>query len=250
MNAILTKMLGSPSKVARAESLDGVVTQQAFLQLKTSPEVKKLKTLDSIQHDQEFGKVLILTRLEFEQNFDWLGFLYRKETERIIIICDAVSDSDALVKRIEATQIGMVHAQEELILWALCDTSFSLKPFALKPSLIDGYGLFTKNEIQKGTLLIRIEGERVDLNELKTSPSKEWNAPHGKAFAITKRRQTAYYFINHSESNNVSFTWVGEDYFLRADRNLKAEEELLSNYKNEDLPESYFLINSDWISHD
>ena len=112
----------------------------------------------------------------------------------------------------------------------------------IKKSKIHGYGLFAKNEIQEGIVLNILDGQylkdeivkdlkiNIDIEELNYLPQQNiW---------LIRGFLTSYSAINHSENNNIKIMY--EPLRIVAIKDIKKDEEILLNYKQEQFPD-YFI---------
>lgn len=110
----------------------------------------------------------------------------------------------------------------------------------IKKSSIHGFGLFSMVPVPKGRLLATLNGQVVPwwLHE-KKQLTEEWNALPGDLILV-RPYKTKYYYINHSRKPNVIVVRNDNnsiDIFSCSD--LSAGDELLLDYRDEPLAESY-----------
>jgi len=100
-----------------------------------------------------------------------------------------------------------------------------------------GFGLFTKVQILKKHKIFSLNGQMKNQDYLNNKKFYgEWNALGNNKFLVRDER-TSYGFINHSRKPNCKIdTNTMEVYSLR---DIKANEEILLDYREEPLPEEY-----------
>ncbi len=104
-------------------------------------------------------------------------------------------------------------------------------------SNINGFGLFTRTTIRKGTKLFTLTGDIVNKQFLKNKNFHgEWNALGSDRFLIRHER-TSYGFINHSRHPNCKINT--DTMTVVAIKDIFANEEILLDYREEPLPEDY-----------
>lgn len=101
-------------------------------------------------------------------------------------------------------------------------------------------GLYAQQEILKGNLLLRLDGQLIPWKDFKynDSPVAEWNALKGDVLLFRSNR-TQYSYINHSRTPNVEVRQINSSVEVYAISDIKAGGEILLDYRNEPLPEEY-----------
>ena len=111
----------------------------------------------------------------------------------------------------------------------------------ISSSSIHGYGLFAERVIERGVMLAELDGQIVsyDLN-FRAKNFMEWNALTGDRILVRPYR-TKYSFINHSRDPNcrVRVDCHKAIVILESTTDIPPGAELLLDYRNEALPESY-----------
>jgi hypothetical protein len=110
----------------------------------------------------------------------------------------------------------------------------------VKPSLIEGYGLFAAKDIKKNDLVIDyrmfpkdwFKTRFVDLTEEQIR--KNWYVMLDSEECITSDKFSKFSYINHSRSPNCD--WVLNIHKIIANRDIKKDEELFIDYRLEPRP--------------
>ncbi len=107
-------------------------------------------------------------------------------------------------------------------------------PMIIKPSRIEGRGLFTQVPLRQRQKIGEFTGERITQREgLRRAKTNKWIAivevNNGKAIDAQKET-TGFRFINHSCSPNTFIRVIGERAEFYALRPIKADTELTVDY--------------------
>jgi hypothetical protein len=110
----------------------------------------------------------------------------------------------------------------------------------VKPSLIEGYGLFASKDIKKNDLVIDyrmfpkdwFKTRFVALTEEQIR--KNWYVMLDSEECITSDKFSKFSYINHSRSPNCD--WVLNIHKIIANRDIKKDEELFIDYRLEPRP--------------
>lgn len=110
----------------------------------------------------------------------------------------------------------------------------------IAPSPIHGLGLFSVNPLPAGTILVILDGQVVPWSVYtSTRLCDEWNALPGERLLVRPYR-TRYSFINHSRTPNAAVTLLPTTQVkLETLRDIRADEEITLDYRNEPLPAEY-----------
>jgi hypothetical protein len=106
------------------------------------------------------------------------------------------------------------------------------------PSPIHGRGLFTTVALVEGAVLVRLDGQRVSIDEAPGAMDAfEWNAV-SRTELLVRPIRTSYGFVNHSRDPNVRIEPDTMEMITRAP--IPAGTELTIDYLDQPLPDSYF----------
>lgn len=122
-------------------------------------------------------------------------------------------------------------------------------------SYIHGFGLFSTADIFADETLGILDGQMVALADydlirhnlsgsignLRNQFFMEWNAmPDGSL--LTRSLRTNYSYINHSPNPNLALIHDARHVVVVAARDIRADEELLLDYRRENIPEQCFTM--------
>jgi uncharacterized protein len=102
----------------------------------------------------------------------------------------------------------------------------------VKPSSIDGYGLFTTSDLPEGTLLMIwggdvVEREGIDYSKYRTETVVPISETHYLALPVTDDDESLDVFLNHSCDPTA---WLIDEVTVVARRALKAGEEITTEF--------------------
>jgi len=127
--------------------------------------------------------------------------------------------------------IGVVQKKERFI------SEYDTPILEIRPSKIDGYGVFSKKPIDKDVSIFKLHGKMVSSNEIKGDfPTGEWNAISDTHFLVREKR-TIYSYINHSREPNCEIDFASME--VKMIKHVRADQELTLDYRKEALPSSY-----------
>lgn len=114
------------------------------------------------------------------------------------------------------------------------------------PSPIHGTGLFANADLAPGTVLTKLDGQRVTTSEAPgVLFALEWNAV-SKSELLVRAIRTSYGFINHSRTPNLRID--GGTMTLKVLTPVASGEELLLDYLEQPLPDAYLSnANADYL---
>ena len=129
-------------------------------------------------------------------------------------------------------------------------TISNIQSSIIKPSPIHGFGLFAIEDIPVDAILGRLDGQRMgwdsyhelhqrikgEIESCEQYFFMEWNLLDIDTLLVRPFR-TKYSYINHSREPNLKLDQASLSVFAR--REIKAEEELTLDYRDEPLPEKY-----------
>lgn len=124
----------------------------------------------------------------------------------------------------------------------------------IKKSKLHGYGLFTNTKIKEGEVLCILDGQyinydfvkhitktiedRKDIKDCIDIKTLEWNQINSNLLLV-RNHPTKYRFINHYRVPNLRL--LQNPLRVTAIKDIEVGEELLLDYREEDLGDSYLL---------
>jgi hypothetical protein len=126
---------------------------------------------------------------------------------------------------------------------------FVARRLVVRRSAMHGLGLFPLFGFRAGETLLRMDAGEAKTLLSSTEQHSEWNYREGVYFV--RRDRTPYGFINHSRSPNARSVVRVEDTSatleVEALRDIARNEEILIDYREEDLPFSYVRDNGGYL---
>ena len=118
----------------------------------------------------------------------------------------------------------------------------------IAPSKIHGYGLFAINDIAQGTVLAKLDGQKIawDLYQSGRALNSmaqhimfdEWNAL-SPTLLLVRPYRTKYSFINHSRTQNCKAHAMDGVVIVQSLCHIASGDELTLDYRMEPLPDEY-----------
>ena len=111
------------------------------------------------------------------------------------------------------------------------------KPFFIAPSSIQGNGLFTSEDLEKGYLVLDYRKRLDSWRLIPCSSLTQYQIEHnwlvmvGKELCLTTNEESELHYMNHSREPNCF--WYVEDLFIETSRKIAKGEELLIDYRIE-----------------
>lgn len=113
----------------------------------------------------------------------------------------------------------------------------TIEDVELRPSTIQGQGMFATRARLRGEVLVILDGQVISADDFpRIVDALEWNALAPGRLLVRPIR-TSYGYINHSVTPNVEIVPDGRT--MRAARNIAVDDELTMDYFAQPVPASY-----------
>ncbi|WP_341744679.1 SET domain-containing protein [Azonexus hydrophilus] len=123
----------------------------------------------------------------------------------------------------------------------------------VRPSQIHGNGVFATEEIRRGWIIGRLDGQVMLWRDYIALFDGDQERQADRTVLSTQHVQvrglkTQFAFINHSADPNCAISIHGQHVYFHSIRDIKAGEELTRDYRAEPTPASYQEAQGDWMN--